>query len=201
MLGNKTFFFPGSSFEYEAKVIDKEDGTLGSGIDTKALAVSMDYTSEGFDFAPIQLGHAELDAASRDVVAQSLIRASDCRTCHTIDVKAVGPAFKQIAEKYNGKPGSKDSLARRIIKGSTGIWGTDNNMPAHPSMSLTDARTIANYILNINQETLPSLPGKGNTFSMYRRMIMAEGRISFALLIRTAVPDLFQRKLLIRCWC
>ena len=159
--GNKTFFFPGSSVEYEAKVIDKEDGTLGSGIDTKALAVSMDYTSEGFDFAPIQLGHAELDAASRDVVAQSLIRASDCRTCHTIDVKAVGPAFKQIAEKYNGKPGSKDSLARRIIKGSTGIWGTDNNMPAHPSMSLTDARTIANYILNINQETLPSLPGKG----------------------------------------
>ena len=159
--GNKTFFFPGSSFEYEANVVDKEDGTLGSGIDTKALAVSMDYTSEGFDFAPIQLGHAELDAAARDLVAQSLIRASDCRTCHTIDVKAVGPAFKQIAEKYNGKPGSKDSLARRIIKGSTGIWGTDNNMPAHPSMSITDARTIANYILNINDQTLPSLPGKG----------------------------------------
>ena len=93
--------------------------------------------------------------------SQSLIRASDCRTCHTIDVKAVGPAFKQIAEKYNGKPGSKDSLAHRIIKGSTGIWGTDNNMPAHPSMSRTDARTIASYILNINNETLPSLPGKG----------------------------------------
>ncbi|HET6543787.1 MAG TPA: PQQ-dependent sugar dehydrogenase, partial [Chryseolinea sp.] len=160
-LGNKTFFFPGSSFEYEASVVDKVDGTLASGIDTKALSVSMDYTSEGFDFAPIQLGHAELDAAERDLVAQSLIRASDCRTCHTIDVKAVGPAFKQIAEKYNGKPGNKDSLARRIIKGSTGIWGTDNNMPAHPSMSITDARTIANYILNINNQTLPSLPGKG----------------------------------------
>ena len=159
--GNKTFFFPGSGFEYQAKVVDKEDGSLGKGIDSKSLVISMDYASEGFDFAPIQLGHAELDAASRDVVAQSLIRASDCRTCHTIDVKAVGPAFKQIAERYNGKPGSKDSLARRIIKGSTGIWGTDNNMPAHPSMSSTDARTIANYILNINQLTLPSLPGKG----------------------------------------
>ena len=159
--GNKTFFFPGSGLEYDATVRDKEDGTIGQGIDPKALVVSIDYTSEGFDFAPIQLGHAELDAASRDIVAQSLIRASDCRTCHTIDVKAVGPSFKQIAERYNGKPASKDSLARRIIKGSTGIWGTDNNMPAHPTMSLTDARTIANYILNINTETLPSLPGKG----------------------------------------
>src|SRR5687768_12454589 len=159
--GNKTFFFPGSGLEYDATVRDKEDGTIGQGIDPKSLVVSIDYTSEGFDFAPIQLGHAELDAASRDIVAQSLIRSSDCRTCHTIDVKAVGPSFKQISERYNGKPASKDSLARRIIKGSTGIWGTDNNMPAHPTMSLTDARTIANYILNINNETLPSLPGKG----------------------------------------
>jgi cytochrome c len=142
-------------------VTDKEDGKLGAGIDAKELAISIDYTSEGFDFAPIELGHASLDAFSRDVVAQSMIRASDCRTCHTIDVKAVGPAFKQIAEKYNGKPGSKDSLSRKIIKGSSGVWGTDNNMPAHPSMSLTDARTIANYILNINSKTVPSLPGKG----------------------------------------
>ncbi len=159
--GNKTFFFPGSNFEYGVKVSDKEDGTLGNGIDNNAVVVSVDYTSEGFDFAPIQLGHAELDASSRDVVAQSLIRVSDCRTCHTVDVKAVGPAFKQIAEKYNGTPGSKDSLARRIIKGSSGLWGTDNNMPAHPTMSTTDARTIANYILNINNTKRSSLPVGG----------------------------------------
>ncbi len=160
-VGNKTFFFPGTKVAYEVKVSDKEDGNLGSGIDHNAVVVSIDYTSEGFDFAPIQLGHAELDAASRDVVAQSLIRSSDCRTCHTVDVKAVGPAFKQIAEKYNGKPAAKDSLAFRIIKGSSGIWGTDNNMPAHPSMSLTDARTISKYILNINNQRLSNLPGKG----------------------------------------
>lgn len=161
-VGNKTFFFPGADIEYEVSVSDKEDGTLGNGIDQKAVVVSMDYTSEGFDFALIQLGHAELDAASSsDLVAQSLIKASDCRTCHTVDVKAVGPAFKQIAEKYNGKAGGTDSLARRIIKGSSGIWGTDNNMPAHPTMSTTDARTIANYILNINIQSRSALPGKG----------------------------------------
>jgi cytochrome c len=159
--GNATFFFPGTAIEYEVQVTDKEDGALGKGIDHEAVAISIDYASEGFDFAPIQLGHAELDAAGRYAVAQSLIRGSDCRTCHTVDVKAVGPAFRQIAKKYNGKAGMRDSLARRIIKGSTGIWGTDNNMPAHPSMSATDARLIADYILNISRSTVPPLPGKG----------------------------------------
>jgi cytochrome c len=159
--GNATFFFPGKEIEYKVSVADKEDGTIGKGIERNAVVVSIDYASEGFDFAPIQLGHAELDLAGRYAVAQTLIRGSDCRTCHTVDVKAVGPAFKQIAEKYNGKAGSRDSLARRIIRGSTGIWGTDNNMPAHPSLSVTNARIIADYILNINKKTVPALPGEG----------------------------------------
>ena len=159
--GNATFFFPGTEIQYEVNVVDKEDGALGTGIENNAVAISIDYASEGFDFAPIQLGHAEIDASGRYAVAQAMIRGSDCRTCHTVDVKAVGPSFTQIAERYNGKAGSKDTLARRIVRGSTGIWGTDNNMPAHPSMSITDARTIADYILNIKRTTVPPLPGKG----------------------------------------
>lgn len=165
--GNRTFFFPQGQIDYDVNVSDKEDGVLGKGIDAKSIVVSIDYTSEGFDYAPIQLGHAQLDASSRNLVAESLIRASDCRTCHTVDVKAVGPSFKMVAEKYRNAPGTKDTLAKRIVKGSTGIWGTDNNMPAHPTMSKTDARTIANYILNINNQKLPSLPGKGKyTFNI-----------------------------------
>ena len=159
--GNRTFFFPQGQIDYDVNVSDKEDGSIGKGIDAKSIVVSIDYTSEGFDYAPIQLGHAQLDASSRNLVAESLIRASDCRTCHTIDVKAVGPSFKMVADKYRNAPGMGDSLAKRIIKGSTGIWGTDNNMPAHPTMSKTDARTIANYILNINNQKQSSLPGKG----------------------------------------
>lgn len=132
---------------------------LGSGIDADDVAISIDYASEGFD--PTQLSHPELEGAGRYAVAQSLIRGSDCRTCHTVDVKAVGPSFMQIAERYNGMAGSRDALARRIVNGSTGVWGTDNNMPAHPSMSLTDARTIAEYILNVNRKPGGSLPEKG----------------------------------------
>ena len=157
--GNATFFFPQSTIDYEITVKDKEDGTVGRGINIEDVAISIDYASEGFD--AMQLSHSELEEAGRYAVAQSMILGSDCRTCHTTDVKAVGPSFMQIAERYNGKAGSKDALAERIVNGSTGIWGTDNNMPAHPSMSLTDARTIAAYILNINRKSGAALPGKG----------------------------------------
>jgi cytochrome c len=183
--GNRTFFFPGSSIGYEASVSDKEDGTTNNGINASEVAVSIDYASEGFDFAPIQLGHAELDASTRHVVAQGLIRSSDCRTCHTVDMKAVGPAFKQIAEKYSGKAGAIDSLAKRIIHGSSGIWGTDNNMPAHPSMSITDARTIANYILTINNQARNVLPGKGK----YMTDVPADDNGKGTYIFRVAYTD------------
>jgi cytochrome c len=183
--GNRTFFFPGGNIEYEVNVSDQEDGTLGNGIKDEEIAVSIDYASEGFDFAPIQLGHAELDASTRHVVAQGLIRNSDCRTCHTVDVKAVGPAFKQIAEKYFGKADALDSLAKRIIHGSSGIWGTDNNMPAHPSISITDARTIANYILAINNQARNALPGKGR----YMTDVPADDNGRGTYILRVAYTD------------
>jgi cytochrome c len=159
--GNATFFFHETPIEYEISVTDKEDGMLGTGINKDSVAMSINYVSEGFDVASLEIDRSEPGPAGRYAVAQTLIRGSDCRTCHTIAVKAVGPSFRQIAERYNGKAGSRDTLARRIINGSTGIWGTDNNMPAHPSMSVVDARTIADYILNINQKNTPAIPGKG----------------------------------------
>jgi len=54
-----------------------------------------------------------------------------------------------------------DTLAKRIIRGSHGVWGTDNNMPAHPSISPHDARTIANYILSVNKPSPKTLPTRG----------------------------------------
>ena len=160
--GNATFFFHGSQVPYEVQVTDKEDGSLASGeISRGAVAVSADYVSSGLRLTPALLRHAALDSSTRFVVAQTLINNSDCKTCHTRDVKTVGPAFRQIAEKYNASPQVIDTLAKRIIRGSHGIWGTDNNMPAHPSISANDARVIANYILSVNEPSPKTLPVQG----------------------------------------
>jgi cytochrome c len=160
--GNKTFFFDGNRIYYDVSVSDKEDGSFASGgISRKSVAVSIDYVSEGLRFTPALLKHASLDSSTQFVAAQLLINNSDCKTCHTLKVKSVGPAFRQIAEKYTGSPAIVDTLAKRIINGSHGIWGTDNNMPAHPSISPHDARTIAHYILSTGHRIPETLPVKG----------------------------------------
>ena len=161
--GNQTFFFPNNRITYQVSVSDKEDGSLDTGeIPARAVAISIDYASEGLRFTPALLRHAALDSSTQFVVAQTLMNNSDCRTCHTRNVRSVGPAFTQIAEKYDPSPRVIDTLARRIIEGSHGLWGTDNNMPAHPSISRNDARTMANYILSVNQEMPKSLPVEGS---------------------------------------
>jgi len=160
--GNRTFFFDDTRVDYKIDVSDKEDGSLASGeIDPRAVAISIDYVSEGLRFTPALLKQAALDSSTQFAVAQALINNSDCRTCHTRDVKTVGPAFRQIAERYPVSRQTIDTLAKRIIRGSHGVWGTDNNMPAHPSISPHDARTIANYILSINEPTPKTLPVEG----------------------------------------
>jgi len=148
------------------------------------VAVSIDYASEGFDYAVVSLSHAELDA-TRYPVAQRLIRGSDCRTCHTVDVKAVGPSLKQIAEKYQESSATIDTLATRILRGSSGIWNMDNNMPAHPTLSRNDARTIVKYILSLNDKNAQSLPVKGK----YTTKIPPDDNGRGTLIIRAAYTD------------
>lgn len=160
--GNRTFFFDNNQIAYSVQVRDHEDGTLASGkIPREAVAVSIDYVSEGFDFTPVLTQHAALDSSTHYVIAQALIHNSDCKTCHTREIKTVGPAFRQIADKYSAVPEAIDTLAKRVIRGSSGIWGTDNNMPAHPSITENDARIIVNYVLSTNKNIAKTLPVKG----------------------------------------
>jgi cytochrome c len=155
--GNKTFFFPGRPFGYDIRVADEEDGR----IDTRQVAVSIDYTSEGFDYAELIQGQRSVDASTKYAVALAMINKVDCNNCHHLDTRSVGPMFIEIAEKYKSKQAwALDSLPRKIRSGGSGVWGTVN-MPAHPSISLNDAHTIVNYILNSNQKTINTLPLRG----------------------------------------
>src|SRR5690625_7760906 len=46
-----------------------------------------------------------------------------CFACHKVDVKVVGPAYLEVAEKYADDPDYKDTLAKHIKEGSQGVWG------------------------------------------------------------------------------
>lgn len=79
-----------------------------------------------------------------------LIGASDCTTCHTIDKKHIGPAYVDVAQKYENTEAVIDTLVSKVLKGGSGNWGTVP-MTAHPTLPEADAREMVKYIMSLKK--------------------------------------------------
>ncbi len=79
---------------------------------------------------------------------QAMLQKNACLSCHAADKKLVGPAFKDIANKYNGQKTAVDMLAKKIRSGGSGVWGSVP-MPANSHVSENDAKKLATYVLSI----------------------------------------------------
>ncbi|GAB4016446.1 hypothetical protein GCM10028808_44930 [Spirosoma migulaei] len=184
---NQTFFFPGQPFAYDVKVQDKEDGSLTNGkIKPNEVAVNIDYLAEGYDLAAIAQGHRSADATAQVGKGLTLIEANDCKACHSIEKKSVGPAYQQVALKYKGDAGAAERLAKKVISGGSGAWG-EVAMSAHPQLSSTDAQEMVGYILSLaeKKQAAPSLPVKGSYTMNLPKGDKGEGRY----LVRAAYTD------------
>lgn len=81
---------------------------------------------------------------------KALIEASDCRTCHKDDAKLIGPAYQEVAKKYENNAGNVKMLAEKIINGGQGNWG-EIPMAGHPNVSEEDASAMVEYILSMKK--------------------------------------------------
>ena len=79
-----------------------------------------------------------------------IVAGADCFTCHKIDEKNVGPAWRDVAAKYAGQDTAVKYLAHKIINGGSGVWG-QVPMAAHPTLSEEDAETLAKYVLMLKK--------------------------------------------------
>lgn len=72
-------------------------------------------------------------AAISDSEAAQLTSKYHCQTCHAVDKKLVGPAFKDVAKKYAGDKSAPEKLAQKVKNGGSGAWGAipmpPNNVP------------------------------------------------------------------------
>ena len=82
-------------------------------------------------------------------LGQRIIAKNDCKTCHNEKVKTIGPAYKQIAERYPWNEETVNALTNKIIAGGAGIWGTQA-MSAHPELPVLDAKEMVRYILRLD---------------------------------------------------
>lgn len=161
--GNQTFFFPGQPFSYAVKVNDKEDGNSEAGsITAEQISVSIDYLKEGYDKIEIAQGHMSADAMAQFATGKKLMEQSDCKACHIIDKKSIGPMYLDIAKKYKDDPKAVDHLVKKIINGGGGVWG-ETPMAAHPQLPPADVKEIVNYVLSLGKAAPPvkSLPIQG----------------------------------------
>ena len=186
LTGNRSFFFDNTELGYAVSVADKEDGSLSAGtIDPKHVAVSIDYVSEGFDYAEIIQGQRSVDATVQFAVGQAIMKKSDCYNCHALNVTNIGPMFTQISEKYKNDPKAEEYLAGKIRNGASGVWTKVIAMPAHPAITDNDARTIANYIMKVGSNSLNTMPVKGT----YSVKLPKDDSGSGTYLIRAAYTD------------
>lgn len=69
-----------------------------------------------------------------------------CLTCHKIDEKLTGPAYRDVANKYESNEETIAKLAKKVKEGGSGVWG-EVAMPANANITEDDAKKAVKYIL------------------------------------------------------
>ena len=142
-----SFYWEDIPVRYEVKVDDREDGNLTKGdIDAQAVAFS-------FDFVPTAITSEEdLGHKLAEVDGFSLIENSGCKACHSYEKQSVGPAYHEVAARYENDEKTRNMLVYKILNGGKGNWG-ERAMPAQ-TVSEEEAQHIVDYILNLDEQTL-----------------------------------------------
>ena len=85
-------------------------------------------------------------AATPALASEELAKKNACTACHAIDKKLVGPAYKEVANKYRADKGAEARLVEKVKKGGVGVWG-QVPMPPNPAVKDEDVKTLVKWIL------------------------------------------------------
>lgn len=87
-----------------------------------------------------------LDAAA----AEALVRKSKCMTCHAIDKKKDGPAYKEIATKYKGKADAVAKITKHITEPSTvKVEGKEEEHELIRSKDPAEIRNVVDWLMSL----------------------------------------------------
>lgn len=89
-----------------------------------------------------------------DAEARAFINQKSCNACHEVDETRIGPAFRDIATRYEDDAETEvDRLTEKIIAGGAGSWGYVP-MISYPGVTRDEARAISVWILELNKPKL-----------------------------------------------
>ncbi len=159
---DKSFFKRDAVLNYSISVEDKEDGNSAyNEIPANEVLLKVVYLA---DMSHLNKNAAINAGLTNTPRALSFIMQSNCFNCHAVKNKLIGPSFEQIAKRYPYSPASADMLMKKVINGSTGIWGT-TPMPSHPEIKTDQLKEIVNWILKSSADpAVCYYPGLEGTF-------------------------------------
>jgi cytochrome c len=79
---------------------------------------------------------------------EELAKKNACTACHAVDKKLVGPAFKDVANKYRNDKKAEAMLVEKVKKGGVGVWG-QVPMPPNTNVSDADVKTLVKWVLSL----------------------------------------------------
>ncbi len=89
-----------------------------------------------------------LSVAAPAMADEALAKSKNCMSCHAIDKKVVGPAYKDVAKKYAGQKDAEATLITHVTKGSKGVWGPVP-MPANTQVNDAEAKKLVAWVLSL----------------------------------------------------
>ncbi|HYX67433.1 MAG TPA: c-type cytochrome [Burkholderiales bacterium] len=78
---------------------------------------------------------------------EALAKKHNCTSCHAIDKKLIGPAYKDVAAKYKGQNVAA-KLEEKVKMGGSGVWGP---IPMPPNAAVPDAdiKKLVDWVLKL----------------------------------------------------
>lgn len=95
---------------------------------------------------------AALAAPAAAQNAEALFASRICFACHSVttdEVKRIGPYVVDIAAKYRGRDDAAQYLKRKVLQGSSGVWGPAGTSVMPPNkVDEAEAQALVEWILS-----------------------------------------------------
>lgn len=77
----------------------------------------------------------------------SLMQKNGCFACHDVQQKVIGPAYREVANRYTGDAAAPATLLAKIKHGGSGVWGTAG-MPPQSHLKDDEIRAMIEWVLS-----------------------------------------------------
>lgn len=141
---------PGFNQQQWTGLARKMKDSYGAPLSDSDVSVIGEYLAATYSgAAPVAMKAALPASAAADtpvVDVKQLLDQNTCLACHAIDHKVLGPAYRDVAERYRGDAQAVAKLVEHIGKGGVGRWG-EVPMPPFPNLKPEELKLLSDFVL------------------------------------------------------